>query len=90
VRGRKALAALCAAALQDQTAILGGHTGPEAVRLGTTTIVRLKSALGHSYRFSVSNKRVRLSALWKSVKKSGQWTVVGGQLKADSSLSTDH
>jgi hypothetical protein len=75
MRGRKALAALGAAALQDQTAVLGGHTGSEAMRLGTAAIVRLKSALGHSYRFSVSNKRVRLSALWKSVKNSGQGSV---------------
>lgn len=41
------LAASCPAARQHRTAILGLHTGEEAMRFGTVTIIRLKGAFRH-------------------------------------------
>ena len=39
----QALAALCAASLEDSTAAAGGHAGTEAMGLGATTLVGLIS-----------------------------------------------
>lgn len=47
VRGQS-LTTLRAAALENGTAVLGGHPGAEAVLLGTTTVVRLIGSLRHN------------------------------------------
>lgn len=48
MRRRQALAALRAATLDDEAAILGRHPRSKAMRLGTATIVRLKGSFRHS------------------------------------------
>ncbi len=47
MRRREPFAALGAAALDDQAAVLGRHARPKAVRLGAAAIVRLKGSLRH-------------------------------------------
>jgi hypothetical protein len=69
MRRRQTLAALCAATLEHQPAILRGHTGAKTMRLGSTTIVRLKCSLRHSQLFSTQVKSVRLTACADYVKK---------------------
>ena len=48
MRWCQAFAALGAAPLEHQPAILGGHARAESVRLGAAAIVRLKGSLRHS------------------------------------------
>lgn len=69
MRRRQALAPLSAATLQDQAAILGRHTRPEAMRLGPAAIVRLKGSFRHSQEFSIKTKSVRLTVEESYVKK---------------------
>jgi hypothetical protein len=71
MRWRQTLAPLCAATLEHQPAILRGHTGAKTMRLGSTTIVRLKCSLRHSQLFSTQVKSVRLTARANYVKKAG-------------------
>lgn len=71
MRRRETLTPLGAATLQHQSAILGRHARPEAMRLGPATIVRLKCALRHSLLFSGQMKSVRLTATSDYVKKRG-------------------
>jgi hypothetical protein len=47
MRRREPLAALGAAALEHQAAILGRHARAKTVRLGTAAVVRLKGSLWH-------------------------------------------
>jgi hypothetical protein len=60
------LAASGPAARQHRTAILGLHTGKEAMRLGTVTIIRLKGTFRHfsssiQYRSAGPNAANRLN-----------------------------
>lgn len=61
MRRRQALAALGAAALDNEAAILGRHARAKAVRLGAAAIGRLKGSFRHSQQFSIKTKSVRLN-----------------------------
>ena len=52
----QALSSLCAASLQHQAAILGGHARAEAMRLCASSVVRLEGPLGHRNEFSFKRK----------------------------------
>jgi hypothetical protein len=69
VRRSEPLSSLGATSLQHQPSILAGHPRPEAMRFGTPTIVRLKSAFRHSDEFSSKTKTVRLIATSVYVKE---------------------
>ena len=51
---RQALAPFSAAALEDKLAAFRAHADAEAVRLGATAIVRLKSSLRHTLHLSIN------------------------------------
>ena len=54
MRGRQPLAALGAAAFEDELAALCTHADAETVRLGAAAIVRLKSSLRHTLHLSIN------------------------------------
>jgi hypothetical protein len=54
MRRRQTLAPFGATALEDELAALRAHADAEAVRLGATAIVRLKSSLRHTLHLSIN------------------------------------
>jgi hypothetical protein len=68
MRRGQTFAPLGAAPLEHQTAALRRHAGPEAVRLRTSAIVRLKCSFRHSEPLSPQTKRSRLTFGSVSVK----------------------
>jgi len=59
---RQSFSALGATSLEHEASVLARHASAEAVRLCASSVVRLKSALGHRNEFSLKTKMVRLAA----------------------------
>ena len=59
---RQSLSTFGATSLEHEASILARHACAEAMRLCASSVVRLKSALGHRNEFSLQTKRVRLAA----------------------------
>jgi hypothetical protein len=73
VADREFLAASRTAAGKDGAAVFGFHTGPEAVSLGTTTIIRLKGTFRHCgsiYQYSLGEAGLLLE--WNRYLCTGQ------------------
>ena len=69
MRRRESLSSFCAASLEHQASIFGGHARAEAVRFGAAPIVGLKGAFRHSDEFSSKTKTLRLIAACVYVKE---------------------
>jgi hypothetical protein len=57
MRGRESLAPLRATPLEHQATVLGGHTRPEAMRLGAAAIIGLKCSLRHKLSILQLNEK---------------------------------
>ena len=72
MRRCQAFAALGAAPLEHQPAVLGRHARAESVRLGAAAIVRLKGSLRHNYEFSTPTKTLSLMVRQFDVKEAAK------------------
>lgn len=59
---RQSFSSFGATSLEHEASVLARHASAEAMRLGASSVVRLKSALRHRNEFSLKTKRVRLAA----------------------------
>ena len=78
------------ASLQDQTSILGCHSGAKAVRLCAAPVVGLEGPFGHKITILPSNETIRLNARFSLCQETeGYWLSLDTSLRTTSSDS-DH
>ena len=65
----ESLAAFCAAPLEHEATVFGGHARAKTVGLRPSSVVRLKSALRHSDESPIKTKTLRLIFVRSYVKK---------------------
>ena len=58
---RQPFSSFGATSLEDEASVFGRHAGAEAMRLGASSVVRLKGALRHRNEFSSKTKTLRLA-----------------------------